>query len=376
MLHRKSTAVFGLLLGLLVVSGCSNFGAQQIPADQFDYNKAIARSMQEQMLLNIVRLRYFEAPVFLAVSSVLTQYAWQGNLGITGQQGFNIGGGLQAPSFIGGSASAIYSERPTVTFLPIEGDDFSRRLMTPIPLDFVFALSEAGYPTDLLYRTGISRMNDVQNMAAGVPAPGDVERELQAKLEIENLKRFQNLINVILKLQLYGAIEVQRREENEQKQRVLVITGQRAPELAALVDEFRAILNLDPALDVFRITDRRMGRAADEITVQTRSILQIMSFLAKGVDVPPEQWRQARFVSGPGPGVDADDGTRVPFRVRWTAERPSDTFVATEYNGYWFSVANTDIESKRAFNLVIYLFRLLAPERAASAPMLTLPSGP
>ncbi len=59
--------------------------------------------------------------------------------------------------------------------------------MTPIPLDFVFALSEAGYPTDLLYRTGIGRINDVKNTAAGVPAPGDVERDLQAKIEIENL---------------------------------------------------------------------------------------------------------------------------------------------------------------------------------------------
>lgn len=43
--------------------------------------------------------------------------------------------------------------------------------MTPIPLDFVFALPEAGYPTDLLYRVGIGRVIDVQNMAASIPRP-------------------------------------------------------------------------------------------------------------------------------------------------------------------------------------------------------------
>ena len=161
--YKRSTV--GVVLACLAIAGCTNFGAKQVPADQFDYNKAIARSMQEQMLPNVVRLHYFKAPVFLAVSSVLTQYAWQGTVGVAGQQGFSIGGGLQAPGFVGGTASALYSERPTITFLPIEGDDFSRRLMTPIPLDFVFALSEAGYPTDLLGSWwGIGRINDVQNM--------------------------------------------------------------------------------------------------------------------------------------------------------------------------------------------------------------------
>ena len=82
---RKGLAV--AMLACVAIAGCTNFGAQQVPADQFDYNKAIARSMQEQMLLNIIRLHYFEAPVFLAVSSVLTQYAWQGSVGVAGQQG-------------------------------------------------------------------------------------------------------------------------------------------------------------------------------------------------------------------------------------------------------------------------------------------------
>jgi hypothetical protein len=57
---------------LLILSGCAAQGARRIPADRFDYNAAIARSTREQMLLNIVRSRYMEVPVFLTVSSVLT----------------------------------------------------------------------------------------------------------------------------------------------------------------------------------------------------------------------------------------------------------------------------------------------------------------
>jgi hypothetical protein len=64
------------------------------------------------------------------------------------------------------------------------------------------------------------------------------------------------------------------------------------------------------------------------------------------------------------------------MRIIASRTRPENAFAAVEYNGYWFSVANNDITSKRSFNLLIYAFRLLAPERAAAAPALALPTGP
>lgn len=370
------TSTIGAMLVLLTVAGCGNLGARHMPADQFDYNKAIARSIQEQMLLNVVRLRYFEAPVFLGVSSVLTQYAWQGTVGVTGQQGFNIGGGLESSSFIGGSALAQYLDRPTITYLPIEGDDFARRMMTPISVDLVLGLGEAGYPTDILLRAGINRINDVQNMAGGIPAPGDVDPALQAVRERENLARFQSLISLMMKLNFYNAYEVQRRDVNGEQQRVLVFSPVQSPEVAPLVDQFKTILGLDRTKNVFRIVDRRMGRGVDEITIQTRSLFQIMGFLALGVEVPPDQQQQTRMIGTGATAATGGDGQGVPFRVRWSTHRPADAFAAVEYNGYWYSMASTDIESKRGFNLMIHGFRLLAPERAAAAPVLSLPTGP
>lgn len=49
-------------------------------------------------------------------------------------------------------------------------------------------------------------------------------------MEVENLARYQTLISIILKLQLYGAIKVQHREDEDNPQRLLVITAQRDPE--------------------------------------------------------------------------------------------------------------------------------------------------
>ena len=57
---------------------------RNVPRDRFNYNQSIGRSANEQMLLNLVRLRHRDVPVFLAVNSVITQYVYAGNLAVAG----------------------------------------------------------------------------------------------------------------------------------------------------------------------------------------------------------------------------------------------------------------------------------------------------
>ena len=89
------------------VSGCAFLGPGRVPGDNFNYNKAIAQSTREQMLLNLVRLRYLEEPLFLKVSSVLTQYTYQGNVGVTGTWGFSA-----APDTVTGGSDLDLSGLP------------------------------------------------------------------------------------------------------------------------------------------------------------------------------------------------------------------------------------------------------------------------
>ena len=66
-----------------------------------------------------------------------------------------------------------------------------------------------------------------------------------------------------------------------------------------------------------------------------------MGFLAQGVEIPLEQHQQVRMIGGAALAANGSEAKGIPFRVRWSKERPSDAFVAIEYNGYWFSVTNT-----------------------------------
>ena len=348
-----------VLAACLMLPACARFGARTVPGDRFDYNEAISRSQKEQMLLNIVRLRYRDVPVFLAVSSVLTQYSYTGNVGMGGSA--VLGDQVGAASNVGGNANIGYSERPTVTYTPLRGSEWARRMFSPIPAELTFAASQSGMPTDLLMLIGLQRMNRVENASfAAVPSPDDLDR----------LRDFNRLLEVTKELGRRGAMEMYRDEKETPAVRHLVIDRILDRDTQALVDEFKRKLDLDPDRYTFQITDRLTRRNPDEITIQPRSLIGIMSFLSRGVEVPEAHGQQGRVVDM-GSWEDL-----VPFRVLWSAEKPEDVFAAVRYKGRWFFIEDTDNESKRAFCLLIYLFQLQAPETSAAAPVLTLPTGP
>src|ERR1041384_8699983 len=72
-----------MVLLLLTVGGCVSIGPGTVVRDRFDYISAISDSWKSQMLLNLVKLRYGDAPVFLDVGSVISQYAIEGTIGYT-----------------------------------------------------------------------------------------------------------------------------------------------------------------------------------------------------------------------------------------------------------------------------------------------------
>lgn len=80
--------VLVLICGLLsvIVSGCASIGPDSVQRDRIDYVEAISNSSKDQLLLNIVRLRYDDTPVFIDVSSVVSGYAIGGQVqaGFTG----------------------------------------------------------------------------------------------------------------------------------------------------------------------------------------------------------------------------------------------------------------------------------------------------
>ena len=158
--QRRYQMVMHLLLLLLVLllPGCfSGIGQQSIPRDRFDYNSAIADSWKEQMLLNMVRLRYGEAPVFLNVASIIAQYTLEGRV--------SLAGGLQT-SVTGKDTLSLqgtgrWADRPTITYAQQSGQEFTRSLLTPPSPATIFGLVEAGWPIELVLRLTVRSIDGI-----------------------------------------------------------------------------------------------------------------------------------------------------------------------------------------------------------------------
>ncbi len=69
--------------------------------------------------------------------------------------------GIKAAPRVGGSAS--YSERPNIIYKPLGGERFTRQLMTPIDLQTMVLLHQAGWNLDRIFRVCVASMNEVGN---------------------------------------------------------------------------------------------------------------------------------------------------------------------------------------------------------------------
>ncbi len=346
----------------LFLASCTAIGPRHIPNDRFNYNEAIGRSANEQMLLNLVRMRYRDVPVFLAISAVLTQYVYSGRVSVDGSGGSSLGEPLYQ---IGGSASAIYIERPTITYSPLTGEEFAKQLLTPIPGETLFSLIQSGWPAGQLLTMGIERLNRVENLSF---------HPLLSPDNVEGQRVFQHAVRLIIELGKRRAIEIQRDEEKPKGPRYIVFESAPDAETRKLINELKQLLGLNPELSVFRVTRQLISRDPDEITLRVHSLLTMMGYLARGVEIPEVHAKEKRAEVLDSSGK-ASSSSPVPLRIYSANEPPANAFVAVKYQDYWFYIEHGDHPSKQAFGLLTYLYQLQAPQAPTAGPLLTVPTG-
>jgi hypothetical protein len=342
-----------VLLGLLAVS-CASIGPKTIPRDQFDYGKAIADSGREQILSNIVGLRYVEAPLFVNVSSVINQYALEGEVAVGGGVNTSVQDGNTLT--LGGAGR--WSDRPTITYAPVSGREFATSLLTPLPPESLFALVQAGWPAELILRMTVRSINGIENEWAG-PA-----------LRRQADPRFAELLRVWSRLRNAGVLGLRRQDEEGGPTIIVYLTehedvGALEPDLAFLFET----LQLAPGTTEARLRYGLIPSEPNEITVLTASILELMNEMAWRIDVPPAHVEEGRTIST----FVSDDASVPPLiRVHHAEERPDQALVAVRDRGYWFYIDDRDVISKRTFAMVQILISLTDSGDTARGPVVSL----
>ncbi len=346
-----------LLLGVLTaaLAACGSIGPRTMDRDQLDYGASIGLNWKNQMLLNIVRTRYVDMPVFVDVTSIVSGYSLE--TAVNARVGFS-------DSFTGSDSQGLgaagrFTDRPTITYMPKTGDEYLRSLLVPVEPRNLLALIQVGYNAELLFTWAVEAINGVQNYSV-------TNRDtLRADPE------FFELTELIRKLQLAGVIAWEIETDPETSHDVLLVLNRLEPDSDLLDERFRVaeILQLDPQLDRYRVLYAPARVDGGTLSIQTRSVMQMLSAMSGFVDVPPGLGRQAM------PGFEMAPGTPRPFHVYSAEDRPDDSFAATRYGDYWYWIANEDLASKQVFSLMLFLTTLTNRASNDAAPVLTIPTG-
>jgi hypothetical protein len=355
-LDRRAVATVSILFGMVLATACTSVGPTTLDRDSYRYNDALDSAWKRQMLLNMVKIRYGDAPVFLDVTSMINQYSLEGQVNLNAP-------GWDRPSGVGppiGGAAGRWADRPTITYVPVAGEKFTRSLLTPIPPVSLLAMVQSGWPIEFVFGMAVRTINGIANGA----------RSNLLRQEPDPL--FGDLLSSLVEIQRSSAIGM--RIDRLRGDRVAVIVLQRG-EIGPVEEarrNVRGILQLERDTDEFEIRYGSIPETSSEIAMLTRSILEIIGEFSFGIEVPLRHVEEGRVLAAPG-----FDGPWSPPSVRICSgdDEPDDAFVAIRYRGVWFWIDDRDFPAKRMFSFLLLLTSLAESGTTPAAPLITVGAG-
>jgi hypothetical protein len=387
-----------LLVLLAAPSGCALRGPALTPTSHLAYNEAVQQSEQRELLLNLVRLRYLEAPEFLAISSISSQMQFDARASLGGTFGDDQ---TLATRLITPGAEVGYSESPTVTFAPRHSDEFTRRLVAPVDLDRLYLLVRYGWSLERTLRLVAEQVNELRNVAT---------RESLTAADVESIVEFAELARTLDSLYTRRLVDIDVEDQWSVVATNISTDGVAAQDfVSAAASGYRLELNRDVmAYDlqlrvpryVLRIAPEgrglpevdallarlglRVGEALYELdsrgppgkgggsvlAVRTRSVLGAMAYLSHGVAVP-----DADIASGSAARSELGAAAnQALIRISSSDEPPTSTALSVQYRSHWFYIEDRDLESRRTLGALTSLVRLqIGAGDAQTVPVLTLP---
>ena len=364
--HLKSLAS---LFFALLLSGCGTFdellqiGPDSVEDGRGQFNTVIAETNDQQLLLNLVKRRYGDNTALLEVNSVSTTLEWKrgGNLGLT-----LFDGGEDANS-LGIGANGAYTERPTITYLPVKGPDLIKKNLSSLDPEVLILLSRSGWRLERIMRLTLNSINDLDNAAAASgPTPAFAP----------DTSDFEKLLSVIEKVG-HGQFVLGYTIINDQK--VLALDARMEMLERPEMQDFTKILKVDKhSFYVVNVEGNTDYRSNKEIDIKVRSLSGIEFYLSHGVQVPEEHIMQNKVQitkTADGEVFDWNSLFGDLFQVQSSRQEPSEDIAAVKcfWRGYWFYIDDTDIESKNTFMLLNQITALQSGAMDKSGPLLTLP---
>ena len=379
-----------LMIGLVLsLSACETVGPNAVRAGRTDYNTAIKFTNTEELLLNLVRLRFNDQPYVLGVSSISARVEFGGSVEGT------LAESETAVNFTQGSnlkAGIKYIEKPTIVYQPLRGKEFARQLLTPIDLQTLLLLRNAGWDLDDILRVFTDRINEVPNAPTAATSTPEHVPDYRTFLEIvEAFDELEDAGKIVIAARRSSAKpprskqstadgnESERSNQNtgsERKRRSRHDTSSTPPallqELVVYVlgdtqDEdivrLSKLLKLDPNKKVYRLKIGLLGGGGDTILINTRPLMSAMFYLGQSIKIPDELIANKTvnyIVDKNGKAFDWSNMFDGLFRIRSSSQPPANSYVAVEYEGHYYYIDGADVDSRETLTMLGMVLTLKA----------------
>jgi hypothetical protein len=375
--------------------GCASHSTLALDRAVMAYDRDVDELVSKLLLINIARAYRDEPMHFTTVSSIAATYSVQVNGGVgpalTGDMGY-----LPMP-FIGVSSG----ENPTLSLTPMQGEEFTQRLLTPFEGSKLTMLLRQGYDVDALLRlvgaeiivrergddrafgnqpsnrTGytsfrrmVAHLSSVQDRHAlrAEPLQFTLERKvLRPDATPDDLKAFQDdptAVRFDAESQTYFVdMHIVGR---------VIITNYNystlsTDELVALHKEANELTPADVLIDI------RAAHTGGEFPIhgvlRLRSFLNVLSFVGRGIAEEPEfnvapDPRTPKILENPVHALEIAVTKSAPEGASLCVDLKGQTFAVRPQHGYQWN--------KKAFSMLSQLFQMSVAPTTPPPPLITI----
>ncbi|MBF0196011.1 MAG: hypothetical protein HQL71_15745 [Magnetococcales bacterium] len=358
-MYKKNSSFLLSGLLLLILTGCSSVGPSMLQGNRISYNQAVQKANNEELLLNLVRLKYRDIPFFLEVGSISNQMQFTNGLGGAGS--------FQAytdPSYDLASSFG-YTEKPTVSYSPLQGDEFIRQMLTPISLDTLHLVAHSGWSMERLMRICVQRMNGLRNASsASGPTPSYTPK----------FEKFSLGTKIMRQLQKSDELDLSYVKFKGQPALAMILhdEGENSEQVRRLKETF----NLNPEKNQFIFTMGSQASSPDFIQIQTRSLMGVLHLLSNAVEVPKPDQEAGKVTMTKGANNEKFDWNKVTgdfLHIKSQKSKPDDrSVIYVKYRNMWFYIDDSDLNSKSTLSMLSQLYYLQAGKSSRPAPIMTL----
>jgi len=379
-------------------------GSWALRGTRLQYNESFAHTSSQEMLLNVVRMRYGETPTFLDLPIInsVTEARMNG----TGAQ--------PADSPLQGIFGGNFGLRdePTLSYQPRSGDNLAESMVQAFPAELLLDVSPGNDRRTFLLAF-VDSINGVRNSPTATSPASSI---------LEPNDDFRHAVDLFTGLENRGAVKVRVSKYDKESHGAVPVSAvlgddmvhaaaegyvyEKADDVVTLVKRGRLMaMTISPdeadVQELERAFGLETGRSAypfksqeddeidmnagyavgleqdgtDRMTMNVRSGYQVLAFLSKGVDVPDAHVRRCSVQLFKGPDGRPFDGRRLTrglFHVCVQKHRPLRSDLAVHYRGHWFYIPEDDVQSRATLNLLKLAIDLQS-EAGQAGPVLTLP---